>query len=470
VPEEKTHIDYAYELDLVVKPESRVPILDREFASFTGAGVPLFSLGGGYYRYALIDLLARFHARRGYYVVETPIIANAMLYKVSGHLDFYRQNMYLFKIEDHDFAIKPMNCPYHILIFMHELARYRNKVRLPFKIFEAGRVHRYEPSGSIYGLLRVRGFTQDDAHIITPGSEAVSVVYGVFEEMKMLMENLFHLPISGETVYLRLSLSKREEIGKEFMGTPEQWERAESILEDAARRIASEHGVKYYKEEGEAAFYGPKIDIVMKVQEGDIEKEWQLGTIQFDFNLPKRFHLYELVEEIYGVGEIYIIHRALMGSIERFLGVYLDYYRGRLPFVLAPVQFGVVGILTGDEQVDTLIRDRVNTIVDGLVAQGYRAGAAWTTKVSISGDVRKIETTIKPAVLVYIGRKEVEEGKVMARPYLHSERRRAKRVLEARTSDEAVQSLIGLAEELEKPVKDLAGYVPRIPARLDHYF
>ncbi|MCE4628220.1 MAG: hypothetical protein F7C34_03620 [Desulfurococcales archaeon] len=468
--QEKTHMDYAYELDIAVKPESRVPVLDREFASFTGAGVPLFSLGGGYYRYALIDILARFHARRGYYVVETPMIANALLYKVSGHLEFYRQNMYLFKIEDHDFAIKPMNCPYHILLFMHELARYRNKVPLPFKVFEAGRVHRYEPSGSIYGLLRVRGFTQDDAHIITPGEQAVEVVYNVFEEMKILMENLFHLEITGETVFLRLSLSKRDEIGKEFMGTREQWEKAESILEEAARMIADKYGVRYYKEEGEAAFYGPKIDIVMKVVEGNIEKEWQLGTIQFDFNLPKRFRLYELVKEIYGIEDIYIIHRALLGSIERFLGVYLDYYKGRLPFVLAPVQFAIVKILTGDAETDAKISGLAERLLEGLVRNGLRAGIIDTTKVSISRDVRKAETTVKPAVLVYIGKKEVEEGTLMVRPYNHRKRSRDKLVIEYREPEDALEGLLKIAESLERPVTEISGYAPRIPGVVNHYF
>ncbi len=466
---EKTHIDYAYELDLVVRPDSRVPIIDREFGTFSGAGVPLFSIGGGYYRYALIDILARFHAKRGYLIVETPIIANSELYKLSGHLEFYKQNMYLFKIEEHDFAIKPMNCPYHILVFMHEVARYRNKIRLPFKIFEAGRVHRYEPSGSLYGLLRVRGFTQDDAHIITPGEYAVESVINVFEEMKMLMEKLFHLEISGDSVYLRLSLSKRDEIGTEFMGTVEEWERAEAVLDDAATAIAKKHGVKVYKEEGEAAFYGPKIDIVMKIKEGEIEKEWQLGTIQFDFNLPRRFKLYDLVRDVFGIEELYIIHRALLGSIERFLGVYLDYYKGRLPFVLAPLQFAIIAIQTGNENVDSEIRTRAETLADGLVKAGYRAGVIYTSRVSISGDVRSLETSIKPAVLVYLGEKEVEKGKLMARPYLHSERKRGKTELDARSVEEGLSSLLSLAEKLESPIAELAGYAPRIPARLDHY-
>ncbi len=458
-------MDYAYELDLVIKHDSRVPILDREFGHYTGAGVPLFSLGGGYYRYALIDILARFHAQRGYFVVETPIIASASLYKLSGHLDFYRENMYLFKIEEHDFAIKPMNCPYHILVFMHELARYRGKVPLPFKIFEAGRVHRYEPSGSLYGLLRVRGFTQDDAHIITPGEKAVDAIYNVFLELRELMEKLFYLEITGENVFLRLSLSDPDLIGTEFMGTREEWEKAEGFLAEAASRIQSEFGIKSYAMKGEAAFYGPKIDIVMKIREGDMEKEWQLGTIQFDFNLPRRFKIFELVKEIYDIDSLFIIHRALMGSIERFLGIYLDYYKGRLPFPLAPVQFAIIQIKTGDKNLDNKIEELTLNIKNTLLKLGFRVGAVDSTKTSLSKDVKKIESTIKPAVLLYIGKREAEEGSLVVRPYNHKKRKRDKKIIKIENMKEAMEEL---AQELESNVKELVGYSPRIPGDVTH--
>ncbi|MEB3760377.1 MAG: hypothetical protein GSR81_05965 [Desulfurococcales archaeon] len=463
---EKNHIDFAYEQDLVVRPDSRVPILDREFGHYTGAGVPLFSIGGGYYRYTLIDILARFHARRGYHIVETPIIASSSLYKLSGHLDFYRQNMYLFKIEDHDFAIKPMNCPYHILLFMHELARHRNKVRLPFKIFEAGRVHRYEPSGSLYGLLRVRGFTQDDAHIITPEENAVESVYNVFEEMRELMEKLFHLNVSGETVYLRLSLSDRELIGKDFMGTHEEWSKAESILEQAAKIISEKYNITYYKEEGEAAFYGPKIDIVMKIREGETEKEWQLGTIQFDFNLPRRFRLYDLVKEVYGYDTVFIIHRALMGSLERFLGVYLDYYKGRLPFTLAPVQFAILAIRKGTD-IDSEIESLAYRIKQELIDKGFRAGVVLASKTGLSKDVRRLESTVKPSVLVYLGEKEIQTKTLMARPYLHSERKRSSIKIPL-DPEYPAKHVIELGNKLESAVRELVGYAPRIPGDMEY--
>jgi len=464
----KTHMDYAYELDLVVKPESRVPIFDREFGAYTGAGVPLFSIGGGYYRYALIDILARFHARRGYFVAETPIIASTNLYKVSGHLDYYRENMFLFDIEGHEFAIKPMNCPYHILIFLSHLARFRQKLKLPFKIFEAGRVHRYEPSGSLYGLLRVRAFTQDDAHIITPRDRAADMVFSVFEEMKMILEKLYLMKIDPETVQIRLSLSDPDKIGTDYMGSREEWEVSEAALEEAAKRIVEKYGIPYYKERDEAAFYGPKIDVVMKIEESGIVKEWQLGTIQFDFNLPRRFRIYDAVKDVFGEVDIFIIHRALIGSIERFLSVYLDYFKGRLPFPLAPVQFAVFAIQTGEKDVDEKILGLSRSLVEGLIERGFRAGLVETTKTSLSGEVRRIESTIKPAVTIYVGAREISTNTLTARPFIHAERRRVSRKISAGSISEALEGLERLAGELEEGARELAGYAPRIPGNLSH--
>ena len=465
--QEKTHMDYAYDLDLVVKPESTVPVLGREFGAFTGAGIPLFSLGGGVYRWALYDIIARFHVSRGYYIVETPIIASSTLFEVSGHLSFYRKNMFLFDIEGHEYAIKPMNCPYHILIFMHEVARYRSKLRLPFKIFEIGRVHRYEPSGSLYGLLRVRGFTQDDAHIIAPEDVAVRTVFDVFEEMKLLYENLFMLPVNRETVTLRLSFSDKSLIGTEFMGTREEWEGAESVLEEAASRIRREFGVKYTVEEGEAAFYGPKIDVVMRVEEAGIVKEWQVGTIQFDFNLPRRFKLYELVKDVFGIDTIYIIHRALMGSIERFLGVYLEHVKGRLPVTLAPLQVLIVAIKTGGPE-DGEIEALSKTILEGLRAAGLRAALLETSKTSLSGEVRRVESTVKPPITVFIGAKEAAEGKVTLRVYRHDKRRHERLTFTAPKPEDAVKAVVSIVDELEEGVRKLVGTPPRIPVSLDH--
>ncbi len=463
----KTHIDYAYELDLAVKPDARAPYLDREFGAFTGAGIPLFLLGGGYYRYALIEILARFHARRGYFIAETPIIASDELFRISGHLDFFRQNMFLLEIEGHEFAIKPMNCPYHLLIFLSQLAKYHGKVKLPFKIFEAGRVHRYEPSGSLYGLQRVRAFTQDDAHIITPGDEAADQVYNVFEEMMLLLEKLFNMELSGENVSLRLSVSDPTLIGVEFMGTPEEWRSADPALENAAKKIARDYGIEYYRGVGEAAFYGPKIDVIMKVEESGLVKEWQLGTIQFDFNLPRRFKIYDAIREIHGVENVFIIHRALMGSIERFLGTYLDVYKGRLPFTLAPVQFAIAAITTGDEAVDEEIKSMAEKLHERLLAGGFRSGVLVSEKTRLSGDVRRVESTIKPAVIVYVGAREVRDKKLTLAIYDHKAKRR-KRINVEVDEDSSLLGLEPVIDELERGVKELAGYPPRLPGDVSH--
>ncbi|MEB3798691.1 MAG: hypothetical protein G5Z42_07775, partial [Caldisphaeraceae archaeon] len=294
--QEKDHMDYAYDMDIIVRPEAEVPGLNREFGYYMGIGIPLFSIGGGYLRSSIYQILINFHARRGYYIAETPIISSSSLFELSGHLGFYKQNMYLFQVENRGYAIKPMNCPFHLMIFLNELGKYRGRLPLPFKIFELGRVHRLEPSGSVYGLLRARSFTQDDAHIITPGENAVDVVKEVFDEMLTLYSKVFGLEVSSGSVRLRLSFSERDKIGEEFMGDNKEWEMAEGFLERAANEIKERYGISYTKAVGEAAFYGPKIDVLMKIG----EKEWQLGTIQFDFNLARKFKIYDLIREVFG--------------------------------------------------------------------------------------------------------------------------------------------------------------------------
>ncbi len=376
--------------------------------------------------------------------------------------------MYLFDIEGHEFAVKPMNCPYHILIFMSQVAKYRSRVPLPFKIFEFGRVHRYEPSGSIYGLLRVRGFTQDDAHIITPGENAKEIVLSVFEEMKMLLEELFRLPVNKETLKARLSAADPNEIGKEFMGTVEEWRGAEAALEGAAKVINERYGIDYTIGVGEAAFYGPKIDFIMVVEEAGHRKEWQMGTIQFDFNLPRRFRLYQLVKDVYGIDEVYIIHRALLGSVERFLGAYLEHYRGRLPFVLAPIQFAILAIKTGDEKIDREILGVAKHVKEELKKKGFRVGLKESNKTGLSGDVRIIESTVKPAVLVYVGAREVKESSLEVRPYILDDRRRSKLKISFDDVQDAVNALEELARGFEEPAIKLAGQAPRIPGDYSH--
>jgi len=463
--QEKDHMDYAQELDVAVRPDLAIPVLGTDVGSLLGHGIPLFAIGGGYLRAALSQVLINFHARRGYFIVETPIVSSGALFELSGHMGYYRQNMFVFRLEDRDYAVKPMNCPFHILIFLSELTRRRNKVSLPFKVFEVGRVHRLEPSGSVYGLLRSRSFTQDDAHIITFGKDAVNVVTSVFEEMVTIYSKLFNIDMNPNTVTLRLSLSDKSKIGTEFMGTREEWENAEEFLRGALDNIAKKYGLKYVAAEGEAAFYGPKIDVLVRLGSGQESKEWQLGTIQFDFNLPRRFKIYEAVKELHGSEDVYIIHRALIGSIERFLGAYLENYKGRLPFVLAPLQFAVVAIKAGDN-FDQKVIDFASSLHRSLIAKGFRSGYVETTRISLSGDVRLIESGAKPAVILYIGRKELEKGALTASIYEGGSRRQVS--VSANDPLQAADPIEELVRGLEEPVKEIAGFAPRIPGDLSY--
>ncbi|MCS7107270.1 MAG: His/Gly/Thr/Pro-type tRNA ligase C-terminal domain-containing protein [Acidilobaceae archaeon] len=461
---EKDHIDYAHELDVAIKPDSTVPLIGKEYGYFSGPGVPLFSIGGGFLRQALQQILVSFHARRGYFIAETPTLASSELFKLSGHMDFYRENMYVFNIEDREFTVKPMNCPYHLLIFLSHLARFRNRVKLPFKIFEMGRVHRYEPSGSLYGLLRVRGFTQDDAHIITPEGEAARVISDVFEEMRSLMELVFGLPIDEGNVRLRLSLSDRSQIGTHFMGSWEEWSAAESALEEIASKIAEKYKVKVSRGVGEAAFYGPKIDLMMSLRGSSGVKEWQMGTIQFDFNLPRRFKIYDYVKEIYGDMNVFIIHRALLGSIERFIGGYLEHYKGRLPFSMAPLQVAIIAIKAGGE-LDVKVEEVSERVKRELLSRGLRVAVKESSRTGLSGDVRLLESSIKPPLIVYIGPKEVRESTLAVAVY---DQRTGRRSNMSVKYGETLEELMKIIEEQEKSVREASGVSPRIPADLSH--
>lgn len=458
-------MDYAQELDVAVKPESVVPGLNVELGSLLGHGIPLFSIGGGYLRASLSQILTNFHARRGYYIAETPIVSSGSLFEVSGHMSYYKQNMFVLQVEGKEYAVKPMNCPFHILIFLSEVARHRGGVRLPFKVFELGRVHRLEPSGSVYGLLRSRSFTQDDAHIITLGRDAVKVIGSVFDEMISIYAKLFNVDINPSTLRLRLSLADKSKIGTEFMGTREEWDSAEGFLKEALDNLSNKYGLSYSAAEGEAAFYGPKIDVLMRLGEGPDSKEWQLGTIQFDFNLPRRFKIREVAKEVYGEDDVYIIHRALIGSIERFLGAYIENYKGRLPFVLSPLQFAVLAIKAGDEY-DQKVIDFGKTLHSALLDKGFRVGYAETTRTSLSGDVRLFESGPKPSVIVYIGRRELEKGVVTAAIYEKGSRKQLS--LPAKDPVEGAESLERAVSYLEEPVKELAGFAPRIPGDLSY--
>ncbi|MFA5320055.1 MAG: threonine--tRNA ligase [Candidatus Omnitrophota bacterium] len=282
-----------------------------------GAGLVFYHPKGAILRGIIEDYEKKEHLRRGYQMVITPHIMQAGLWRTSGHYDYYKENMYSFLIEGKEYVLKPMNCPGHILIYKSKIRSYRE---LPLRLFELGTVYRHEKAGVMHGLLRVRGFTQDDAHIFCLPEQLKSEIQGiidfVFDTMKV-----FGFDSLG------IELSTRPE---KFIGSEQDWESATSALEGALK----ERGVKYEVNHGDGAFYGPKIDIKLK---DALKRTWQCATIQCDFTLPQRFGL--VYADADGAQkQPVMLHRVILGSLERFTGALVEHYGGSLPLWLSPVQ------------------------------------------------------------------------------------------------------------------------------------
>ncbi len=292
-----------------------------------GAGLIFWHPKGGLVRKAMEDWMREECIRRGYEMVFTPHIMRRELWKISGHEENYGENMYpAMELDDAEYRLKPMNCPGHILIYKNSPKSYRD---LPVRYAELGNVYRYERSGTMHGLLRVRGFTQDDAHIFCTPEQ----IEGEVEACIEFAESVLHTFGFAE---FKVELSTWDPNDKKFIGSAEDWNRAVGSLRNALER----KGIPYKTIPGEAAFYGPKIDIKLVDVLG---RMWQLSTVQFDWNLPARFDLHYKGED----GELHqpvMVHRALFGSVERFFGVLIEHYAGAFPFWLAPVQVGLVPI------------------------------------------------------------------------------------------------------------------------------
>ena len=293
-----------------------------------GAGLIFWHPKGGLIRKTMEDWMRDECVRRGYDLVYTPHIMKRELWKISGHEGFYSDNMYPpMELDDAEYRLKPMNCPGHILIYQNSPRSYRD---LPQRYAELGNVYRYERSGTMHGLLRVRGFTQDDAHIFCTPEQVVSEIEGCLDFAEAVLKTF------GFAEY-RVELSTRDaNKAGEFVGTEADWDRAEGALKDVLTR----RGLTFRSFPGEAAFYGPKIDIKLVDVLGRL---WQLSTVQFDFNLPARFAL-EYTGEDGAKHQPVMVHRALFGSVERFFGVLIEHYAGSFPMWLAPVQVGLVPI------------------------------------------------------------------------------------------------------------------------------
>ena len=351
-----------------------------------GPGLILWHPKGAVVRRIMEDFWRTEHARAGYDLVFSPHIAKLDLWRVSGHLDYYRQSMFgSIEVEGQDYQIKPMNCPFHIQIYKSRMRSYRD---LPIRYAELGTVYRYEPSGTLHGLLRVRGFTQDDAHIFLRPDQLDEEIFSLLDF------TLFVLRRFGFDRY-DIYLSTRPE---KYAGTVDNWEKAEAAL----KKALDLKGLPYEVDPGEGVFYGPKIDIKIKDMLG---RSWQCSTIQVDFNNPERFEA-EFVAEDGAQRQAIMIHRALMGSLERFFGVLVEHYAGAFPAWLAPVQ---VDVLPVTDRQDGYARE----IVARLRAAGYRAEADLRNE-KLGFKIRESQLGKVPYALV-VGDREAERKQVAPR-------------------------------------------------------
>jgi len=351
-----------------------------------GAGLIIWHPNGALIRRTIEDFWLNEHYKAGYKILYTPHIAKLNLWQKSGHLDFYKENMYSpMEIEGVDYEIKPMNCPFHIHVYKTSLRSYRD---LPVKYAELGTVYRYERSGVLHGLLRVRGFTQDDAHIFCREDQIED------EILSVLKFTLFILRIFGFEHY-DVYLSTRPE---GYVGSLENWERST----DALRRALELKGLSYEIDAGEGVFYGPKIDIKVK---DSLNRPWQCSTIQVDFNNPERFDMTYRGSDGKEHRPI-MIHRALMGSLERFFGILIEHYAGVFPLWLAPVQIEVLTI--AERHADYAV-----ALSEKLRSEGIRSELNLDNE-KIGYKIRNA-TVRKVPYLIIIGDKEVSEKKVTVR-------------------------------------------------------
>jgi threonyl-tRNA synthetase len=367
------------------------PALDLfSIQDLAGPGLIFWHPKGGRMRLIMEDWLRAEALARGYQMVYSPHIANKDLWNVSGHTGFYRQNMFgEIEVEKADYMLKPMNCPCHILIYKSDLRSYK---QLPLRFAELGTVYRYERSGVLHGLMRVRGFTQDDAHIFCTPEQIESEIEGCLDFALKVFE------VFGFTQYkMEVSTWDPEKPG-DYVGEAEEWKRAT----DALVTVLERRGTPYKLCKGEAAFYGPKIDVKLI---DAIGRPWQLSTVQFDFNLPKRFEM-EYVGADGNRHRPLMVHRALYGSIERFFGILVEHYAGVFPLWLAPVQ---VKVLTLTEEQEKPARE----LAKKLEAAGLRVELDLRPE-RIGHKIREA-TLEKVPYMAVIGPKDVEAGVVAVR-------------------------------------------------------
>ncbi len=361
-----------------------------------GPGLIFFHPKGGVVRRILEDWMRDQYVKRGYWLVYTPHVARADLWKTSGHYNFYGENMFKrMELDDAEYQLKPMNCPFHILIYKNKLHSYRD---LPVRLGELGTVYRYERSGVMHGLLRVRGFTQDDAHIFCTPAQIEDEIVACLE----FAQDVLHT-FGFEHYEAELSTWDGGASGK-YDGTPEQWQ----LAEDALRKATSRLNMKVKVMADEAAFYGPKIDVKLVDAIGRL---WQLSTVQFDFTLPRRFGL-EYIAEDGKAHQPLMVHRALYGSLERFFGILVEHYAGAFPVWLAPVQVAVLPIT--DRQLEY-----AQSVAAGLREAGLRVTVD-DRKEKVNLKIREAQLQKIPYMLV-VGDREAAAGTVSVRNRKHGD-------------------------------------------------
>ena len=365
------------------------------FSDSVGPGLPLWTPKGTLIRSLLEDFLKKEQLKRGYLPVVTPHIARVDLFKISGHWQKYKEDMFPMMADDEEsaskeigFVLKPMNCPFHIQIYKSDLRSYRE---LPMRLAEFGTVYRYEQSGELGGLTRVRGFTVDDSHLfVTPeqlDKEFLSVVDLILTVFKSLQLKNF-----------KARLSFRDPESDKYIGSDEAWEKAESAIRKAVQTL----GMDYFEAPGEAAFYGPKLDFIFQ---DALEREWQLGTVQVDYNLPERFEL-EYVAEDGNRKRPVMIHRAPFGSLERLIGILIEEYAGDFPLWLAPVQIRLLPV--SDTQLDYAKEVTAKMQLLGIRAETDTSGER------LGKMIRNAETAKIP-VMAVVGAKEMESNSLSIR-------------------------------------------------------
>jgi threonyl-tRNA synthetase len=381
---------YLHNLEEAKKRDHR--ILGKElglfmFSSRVGTGLPLWLPKGAQLRLTMIDFLNNEQMRRGYLPVSTPHIGNIKLYERSGHIINYRDKMFPF-MEDEEketYILKPMNCPFHIEIYASQMRSYRD---LPVRYAEMGTVYRYEQSGEVAGILRARGFTQDDAHLFVRPDQLLEEFIGVVDLMQAVLRKL------GLKEF-RARLGTKDPASNKYVGHDDNWIAATAAIEQACQKM----GMEYEVSPGDAAFYGPKLDLIIKDALG---RDWQMGTVQVDYNLPERFEL-EYIGEDSKPHRPVMIHRAPFGSLERMIGLLTEQYTGAFPFWLAPTQIAVLPI--ADRHVEA-----ASTFAMELRDLGYRVHLD-DRRETLGKKIRENQMQKVPFMLI-LGDRDIEDGTV----------------------------------------------------------